>query len=71
MENYSYYPVLGVPLIVYMGFATLLSLAATALISTLNRRGVRIVQFKWHSRMAKATMALALVHGIMGITSYM
>lgn len=57
------YMVLGIPVAVYLGIITVVCLLFTATISILNRRKIRVVSMKWHTRMAYVTIAVALVHG--------
>jgi len=70
LEYITYYQILGKPLILYGGVATLISLLSTAMISVLNKRGIHVIPFRWHSRLAALTIALALVHGAMGLLAY-
>ena len=70
LESVTYYMIFGKPLILYGGVATLLSLLVTAAVSTMNKRGIHVISFKWHSRMAALTVFLALVHGTLGILAY-
>lgn len=70
-ESIIYYTMLGIPLIVYMGFTSLTLLLVTAGVSTLNRMGKAWIPFKWHPRLAKVTIVIALIHGAMGILSYL
>jgi hypothetical protein len=55
----------------YLGIITLLSFLFTASISVLNKRGIRYVDFKWHSRMAKFSIGLALLHGLLAVLAYL
>ncbi|MDD5111258.1 MAG: hypothetical protein PHG85_01785 [Candidatus Altiarchaeota archaeon] len=70
LESITYYPVLGKPLILYGGIATLLSLLATAAVAMLNKRGIRTIPFQWHHRIALLTLTLALIHGTLGLLAY-
>ena len=70
LESITYYMIFGKPLIFYGGIATLLSLLATAFISVMNKRGIHVIPFKWHPRMAALTIFLAIVHGTLGILAY-
>jgi len=63
--------ILGKPLILWGGLITLTSLLFTALISVLNNRGNHKIPFKWHSIMARVTVALALIHGTLGLLAYL
>ena len=70
-RNITYYLIFGKPLILYMGFVTLLSFLFTALIGFLNLKGIRKIPFAWHPRMAAISITLAIVHGLMGILAYL
>ncbi|MFH0860261.1 MAG: hypothetical protein V1921_03585 [Candidatus Altiarchaeota archaeon] len=65
----GYYEVWGVPLIIYGGIITLLSLFITASIAVLNRKGVTKIPFKWHPRMAKLSIILAVTHATLVVLS--
>jgi hypothetical protein len=57
------FPILGLPLVLYLGIIALLCLLFTATISTLNKRRIRFLSMKWHIRMAYTTIVFALAHG--------
>ncbi|NIN52845.1 MAG: hypothetical protein GTN80_07130 [Nitrososphaeria archaeon] len=71
LEEITYFPILGKPLIMYLGIVTLFFLLLTATISTLNRRGIKLIHFKWHPRIAKITITVALIHGALGILAFL
>ncbi|MCQ1537998.1 hypothetical protein FTO68_03205 [Methanocalculus taiwanensis] len=67
----AYTPVLGLPLVVVLGIILFISLCITASIAVMKRRGkLENVPFTWHFRMARFSILLALLHGIMGISVY-
>ncbi len=68
LEGISYYTVLGFPLVGYLGFLTIALLLATAALGLLMRRGR--ATFKWHRRVAIATVVSALVHGTLAALAY-
>ena len=68
--NFAYYLILGKPLIMYMGILTYLALLATATIGALNYRGITVIPFKWHPRIAITTILLATLHAILGLSGY-
>jgi hypothetical protein len=70
LEEISYYPVFGIPLIVYGGILTLVSLLITAAIMVLNKRGITKISIKWHHWMATVTVVLGLIHGLLAILAY-
>jgi len=69
-KNIAYFLILGKPLIFYFGAFALLSLLFTALIAVLNKKGIQAIPFKWHFRMAKITIILALAHGILVASTF-
>lgn len=71
LVDIAYYSIFGRPLIMYVGVLTLSFLFLTATISALNRRGIRVIPFKWHPRMAKITLILAAIHGTLGLSIYL
>lgn len=70
LEYITYYQILGRPLIFYLGIITLSSFLFTASIAVMNRRGIAIIPFKWHPRMAAISITLAIIHGTLGILAY-
>ncbi|OPX64218.1 MULTISPECIES: hypothetical protein [unclassified Methanoregula] len=71
LQDVTYYLIFGKPLILYLGVLTLLSLLVTASIPLMNKKGIRIVPFRWHPVCAGITILLALIHGILGILAYL
>jgi hypothetical protein len=70
IHTLAYSLIFGQPLIMYAGLATLLSLATTATIGALNYRGLAIVPFYWHPRLAIITLSLAGLHAILGLSVF-
>ncbi len=70
LQQITYFQILGKPLIMYLGILTLSSFLFTASIAVLNRRGIHSIPFKWHPRMAVFSIALAVIHGTLGILAY-
>ena len=66
----AYFPVLGRPLIMWLGVVTLLCLFFTATIAFLNKRRIRKIPMKYHPLMAKITLVIALIHGLLGLLLY-
>ena len=56
--------IFGLPLAFYLGAATFISLITTATIGMLLQRDTSWVRFPWHVNMARLTIAIAIVHGI-------
>lgn len=67
----AYFQILGKPLIMWSGIATLISLLSTATIAILNKRGINKIPFKWHPIMARTTIVLGILHGLMGLSTYL
>jgi hypothetical protein len=70
LENITYYLIFGKPLIMYFGIITLSSFLFTAYIGFMNLMGKTKIPLKWHFRMAKISLALAIIHGILGVLAY-
>jgi hypothetical protein len=67
----AYTPVLGLPLVVVLGIVLFISLCITASIAVMKRRGgLQNVPFTWHFWMARISILIALLHGILGISIY-
>ncbi|OGI16583.1 MAG: hypothetical protein A3J63_01905 [Candidatus Moranbacteria bacterium RIFCSPHIGHO2_02_FULL_40_12b] len=70
LRNIAYFLILGKPVIMYLGILTLSSFLFTAYIGAMNLRGKTKIPLKWHFRMAKISIALAFIHGILGLSAY-
>jgi hypothetical protein len=66
IHNLAFTSFLGFPLFAYLGIITLLLLLTTMIIGALNFKGIRIIPFKWHPRLALATITIGLFHGFLG-----
>lgn len=66
INNLAFTLFLGIPLVGYLGAITLLLMLFTATVGALNMKGVTIIPFKWHPRLAIITITIALIHGILG-----
>lgn len=66
----AYLPILGKPLTFYLGIAAYLSFLFTAVLGYFFYTGRPILPFKWHPRMAVASLILGLIHGILAISIY-
>jgi len=71
LEEITYFLIFGRPLIFYIGVFTLLFLLVTASIPLLNRRKILRVRLKWHTRIATVSLALAIIHGALGVLAYL
>jgi hypothetical protein len=56
--------ILGIPLAFYLGAATFIALVTTATLGMLVLREGSKVPFTWHVNMARLTIAIALIHGL-------
>lgn len=70
VHNLAYTLFLGKPLIMYGGLLTFLLLLFTATVGALNFKGITIIPFKWHPRLAIATISVAIIHAILGLSIY-
>lgn len=70
LAEISYYMIFGKPLIFYLGLSTITSFFFTASISVMNRRGIHVIPFKWHPRMAAFSLTLASIHGFLAAAYY-
>jgi len=68
LKNIAYFLILGKPLVLYLGIITLILLLLTATMGFLVMKGK--ANFKHHLLLAKITIALALIHGILGLALY-
>jgi hypothetical protein len=59
---------LGQPLVMYGGIFTFLLLLFTATVGALNFKGIVVIPFKWHPRLAIITIVVAIVHAIFGLS---
>ena len=71
LENITYFLIFGKPLIFYLGIITLSSFLLTASVAVLNRRGITVIPFKWHPRLAALSITLGIVHGTLGLLVYL
>ena len=60
----------GLPLYFYLGIVTFVALITTATLGMLFLKGKYGVKFSWHVNMARATIILAIVHGIIVIWGF-
>ena len=58
------FTVAGVPLAFVLGGATLIALVATAVLGMLVLKEGSSVPFSWHVNMARLTVVIALIHGL-------
>jgi hypothetical protein len=59
--------IFGLPLAIYFGIITFISLLTTAIIGILVFKGLYNIPFNWHMRMAAVTIFFAVIHVILVI----
>ena len=69
-ESFTYYPILNIPFIVYLGIVTIFLFVITALIAYLKRKGKLHISIKWHYYLAYISITLGLTHGILALLIY-
>ncbi|MFA5925858.1 MAG: hypothetical protein WC831_02895 [Parcubacteria group bacterium] len=70
ISSLAYHLIAGLPLVAYLGMATLILLFSTATVGFLNYRGNTKIPFRWHPRLAAATLAVAAVHAVFALSAY-
>jgi hypothetical protein len=70
LNQISYYPVLGYPLILYLGVISLIFFLIAVSISTVFKGKIKS-HFKTHRMIAIISIIIALIHGLMGILAYL
>lgn len=62
--------IFGTPLVIYFGILTFASFLFTASIAVMSRRGMTIIPFKWHPRMAAVSIVIAIIHALLAILTF-
>lgn len=70
LNEISYYPILGYPLIIYLGAIALIFFIVAASIPTFLKVQIKN-HFKLHRVLAGISVTIGLIHGIMAILSYL
>jgi uncharacterized membrane protein len=70
LEQITYYPILDIPFIVYLGVFTIFLFLITAIIAALKRRGKIKISINWHYRFAYISLILGFIHGILALLTY-
>ncbi|MFH0861682.1 MAG: hypothetical protein V1875_01510 [Candidatus Altiarchaeota archaeon] len=65
----AYTDFVGLPVMVWGGIITLSLMLLTFAIGFLNKRGIRVIPFKYHGTAAYITLVAAILHGLMGVLS--
>ncbi|MDD2487313.1 MAG: hypothetical protein PHS92_03015 [Candidatus Gracilibacteria bacterium] len=72
IQTITYTLILGKPVIMYMGIITYILILLTMSVAVLNLHfQIRIINFKWHPRLAVLTIIFATLHEIMGMSPYL
>jgi len=66
----TYYRIFGVPFIVYLGLITLFIFIFTAGLAILKRKVKINYPIKWHFWLSYVAIILGMIHGILGILTY-
>jgi cytochrome b561 len=69
LTELAYQELFGLPLVGYLGIFTFLSFLLTFLVGFLNRRGIRLIPFRLHPRLAWLSITLAFVHGLFALST--
>lgn len=70
IHSIAYVLIFGKPLIMYGGILTFLLLLSTATIGALNLKGISVIPFKCHPRLALTTIIIATIHAIFGLSVF-
>ncbi len=70
LNEISYYPIFGYPLILYLGLIAVVLFLATASMSTILKAKIKN-HFNVHRSFAILSILVALIHGILGILAYL
>ena len=71
IHTLAYTLIFGKPLIMYAGLVTFVMLLFTATVGALNFKGIVIIPFRWHPRLAIITIILAIVHAFFGLSVFL
>ena len=67
IHNIALTLIFGAPAIMYGGILTFLLILFTATVGYLNFKGIQTIPFKWHPRLAIATLIIATMHAFFGL----
>jgi len=70
LKEISYYTIFGVPIIVYLGSATLILFIITAFLALLIQKRMIKTSIQWHFRIAYISIVVGIIHGGLGILTY-
>lgn len=70
LHTLAYTLIFGKPLIMYGGLTTFALLLFTATVGALNFKGITVIPWRWHPRLAVIVIILALFHGLLGLSVF-
>ncbi len=70
LQDISYFYILGIPFIVYLGIITIGFFLITALLAILKRKNRIKLSVQWHYRLAFLSIVLGIFHSILGVLIY-
>lgn len=69
IHNIALFLIFGQPLVMYGGILTFIFILFTAFVGLMNfKKGVFIIPFKWHPRLAITVIVFAIIHAIFGLS---
>ena len=68
-ESISYFQVLGIPLIIYLGVAAVVFFVITAVMMMIPKKKSKEI-FSWHRYVAFFALVVGVIHAILGISAY-
>jgi hypothetical protein len=71
LRNFSYYPIFGLPLVLYIGIIALLFILTAGVLGYLIFKGHTNIPIKLHKLMAAIGISIALIHGTLAILAYL
>jgi hypothetical protein len=70
ISQMAYFLLWGKPLIMYGGILTYFFLIFTALAGYMRLRGIMLIPYKWHPRLAVLTIIVASIHALFGLAVF-
>lgn len=70
IHTLAYTLIFGKPLIMYGGLFTFALVLFTATVGALNFKGIVIIPFRWHPRLAIITIIFAIFHALLGLSIF-
>jgi hypothetical protein len=71
LRNFSFYPILGLPVLIYLGTLGIIFLLTAAVIGYLSYTGKVQIPVKTHKIIAGVGILFGLLHGTLAILSYL